>query len=97
MDCGPPGSLSIGSPDKNEYWSRLPCPPPGDHPDPGIEPVSFVSPALADWTAVMKFHSLDGLNNSHVFLTVLNSGESGVRCTHVAGSGENSRNPAGEV
>ena len=63
MDCGPPGSLSIGSPDKNEYWSRLPCPPPGDHPDPGIEPVSFVSPALADRTAVMKFHSLDGLNN----------------------------------
>ena len=30
-----------------EYWSRLPFPPPGDLPNPGIEPVSFVSPALA--------------------------------------------------
>ena len=30
-----------------EYWSGLPCPPPGDLPDPGIEPMSLVSPALA--------------------------------------------------
>ena len=30
-----------------EYWSGLPCPPPGDLPDPGIEPVSLMSPALA--------------------------------------------------
>ena len=30
-----------------EYWSGLPCPSPGDLPDPGIEPVSLVSPALA--------------------------------------------------
>ena len=29
-----------------EYWSELPCPPPGDLPNPGIKPVSFVSPAL---------------------------------------------------
>ena len=27
--------------------SRLPCPPPGDLPYPGIEPVSLTSPALA--------------------------------------------------
>ena len=27
------------------YWSGLPCPPPGDLPDPGIEPVSPVAPA----------------------------------------------------
>ena len=26
-----------------EYWSRLPCPPPGDLPDPGIEPMSLRS------------------------------------------------------
>ena len=25
----------------------LPCPPPGDLPDPGIEPVSLMSPVLA--------------------------------------------------
>ena len=29
-----------------EYWSGLPCPPPGDIPDPGIEPASLMSPAL---------------------------------------------------
>ena len=30
-----------------EYWSGLPCPPPGDPPNPGIEPESRASPALA--------------------------------------------------
>ena len=29
-----------------EYWSGLPFPPPGDLPDPGMEPASLVSPAL---------------------------------------------------
>ena len=27
---------------KKEYWSGLPFPPPGDLPNPGIEPVSLV-------------------------------------------------------
>ena len=31
---------------RKEYWSGLPCPPPGDLPDPGIKPVSPVVPAL---------------------------------------------------
>ena len=31
---------------RQEYWSGLPCPPPGDLPDPGIEPTSPVAPAL---------------------------------------------------
>ena len=30
-----------------EYWSRLPFPSPGDLPDPGIEPTSLASSALA--------------------------------------------------
>ena len=30
-----------------EYWRGFPCPPPGDLPDPGIEPASLMSPALA--------------------------------------------------
>ena len=30
-----------------EYWSGFPCPPPGDAPNPGIEPASLMSPALA--------------------------------------------------
>ena len=32
---------------RREYWDGLPCPSPGDHPDPGIEPMSLMSPALA--------------------------------------------------
>ena len=32
---------------KQEYWSWLPCPSPGDFPYAGIEPVSIASSALA--------------------------------------------------
>ena len=39
-------SLTMGF-SKQEYWSRLPCPPPGDFLDSGIEPASLTSPALA--------------------------------------------------
>ena len=38
--------LSVGLA-RQEYWSGLPCPPPGDLPDPGIEPKSPAFPALA--------------------------------------------------
>ena len=38
--------LSVGF-FRQEYWSGLLCPPPGDLPDPGIEPESLKSPALA--------------------------------------------------
>ena len=38
--------LSLGFP-RQEYWSGLPCPPPGDLPDPGIKPRSLLSPTLA--------------------------------------------------
>ena len=31
---------------KQGYWSGLPCPSPGDLPDPGIEPTSLLSPTL---------------------------------------------------
>ena len=31
----------------HEYWSELPFPPPGNLPNPGIKPMSFMSPALA--------------------------------------------------
>ena len=31
---------------RQEYWSGLPCPPPGDLPDPGIKSTSLGSPAL---------------------------------------------------
>ena len=38
--------LSMGF-SRQEYWSGLPCPPPRDIPNPGIEPTSLMSPALA--------------------------------------------------
>ena len=41
--AGHQAPLSMGFP-RQEYWSGLPFPPPGDLPDPGIE---LVSPALA--------------------------------------------------
>ena len=35
---------SMGFP-RQEYWSGLPCPSPGDLPNPGIKPMSFASQA----------------------------------------------------
>ena len=39
MDCSPQAPLPMGF-SRQEYWSGLPCPSPGDLPDPGIEPGS---------------------------------------------------------
>ena len=47
MDCSQPGP-SVHGIFSQEYWSGLPFPPPGDLPDPGIEPVSPAFPTLAD-------------------------------------------------
>ena len=41
--CQAPQSMGFS---RQEYWSRLSCPPPGDLPEPGIESVSAVSLAL---------------------------------------------------
>ena len=38
--------LSMGF-SRQEYWSGLPCPPPGGLPDLGIEPIYLLSPAMA--------------------------------------------------
>ena len=49
VDCSLPGSSVVGV-SRQEYWSGLPFPSPGDLPDPGIKPRS---PALqsdsTDW------------------------------------------------
>ena len=42
--CQTPLSMGFS---RQEYWSGLACPFPGNLPDPGIEPVSLMSPALA--------------------------------------------------
>ena len=46
MDCSPrEAPLSIGF-SRQEYWSGLPFPSPGDLPDPGIESTACEAPAL---------------------------------------------------
>ena len=45
MDCCQ-AALSMGF-FRQEYWSALPFPSPGDLPDPGTGPLSLTSPALA--------------------------------------------------
>ena len=45
MDCSPPGS-SVHGFSRQESWSGLPFPAPGDPPDSGSEPTPPASPAL---------------------------------------------------
>ena len=46
MDCSCQTPLSPGL-SRQEHWSGLPGPPPGDLPNPGITPTVPMSPALA--------------------------------------------------
>ena len=56
-------SLPMGF-SRQEYWNGLLCLPPGDLPDPGIEPMSLMSAALArrfvaasaSWEALTEVH-----------------------------------------
>jgi len=48
LDCHLPGYSVHGIHfSRQEYWSGLPGSPPGDLSNPGIEPTSLTSPALA--------------------------------------------------
>ena len=40
LDYSPQAHLSMGS-SRQEYWSRLPFPSPGDLPNPGVKPTSL--------------------------------------------------------
>ena len=70
MDCSLPG-FSVHGILQQEYWSGLPCPSPGNLSDAGVEPVSLMSPALADrffttsttWEAPMQ--DTTGENSDH--------------------------------
>ena len=44
--CSPPGA-SVHGFSRQEYWSGLPGPTPGDLPNPGIEPASLMYPVFA--------------------------------------------------
>ena len=70
--------LSMGF-SRQEYWSGLPCPPPGDFPHPGIKPMSLINPALAGrffathdtWESlcISSHHSLKDMQVAAVILT----------------------------
>ena len=47
LESSLPGS-SVGGILQARYWSGLSCPPLGNLPNPGVEPTSLMSPALAD-------------------------------------------------
>ena len=64
MDHSQPGSLSLEF-SRQKYWSELPCPPPVDLPDPGIESVSLMSPALAEGSLPLTLH---GKPNLHIYI-----------------------------
>ena len=56
--------LSMGS-SRQEYWSRLPFPTPGDLPDPGSKLVSLVPPVLAGGFFTTSAITLNGRRWKH--------------------------------
>ena len=56
--------LSMGF-SRQEYWSGFPCPPPGDLPNPVIEPLSLMLPALAD-----RFFTTASPGKYHITYTI---------------------------
>ena len=64
--------LSVGF-SSQEYWSGLPCPPPGDLPNPGIKPSSLALKAdsLLSEPPGKIFHSCSLLNWGSSFLVLV--------------------------
>ena len=54
---------------RQEYWSGLPFPPPGDLLNPGIKPEFFTSPALAGRFFTIQFSSVQSLSCVQLFVT----------------------------
>jgi len=52
---------------RQEYWSRLPIPSPGDLPGPVIKPVSHTSPALAGGFLTTMLFGKPGNNMPNTF------------------------------
>ena len=69
------GPLSMGF-SRQEYWSGLPLPPPGDLPNPEIKPASLTSPALAGGffttsAIVIYYVAKNQKLSQHIFLVTL--------------------------
>ena len=62
MNCSPPQApLSMGF-SRQEWWGGLPCPPPGDLPNPRIKARSLILPAMAG-----KFFTTSATWKAHIF------------------------------
>ena len=96
MDCNPPGSSAHGILQARILeWIAMPFPSPGDLPDPGVEPTSLMSPALAGrffttnttWKALRHTLYLININNSSMalsyFLSISNSEHNLFSLTHL--------------
>ena len=70
-DCGPPVSSAHGI-SQAQYWSGMPCPPPGDLPDPGMELASPAAPALQVDTLPLRHQgsswASDVCTNAHIYV-----------------------------
>ena len=60
MKCSPPSFMEFSG---QEYWRGLLCPSPGYLPDPGVEPSSLMSSALAG-----KFFTSSATWEDHLFI-----------------------------
>ena len=60
---------------RQEHWSGLPSPPPGDLPDPGIKSTSLISPALAGrlFTTSASWEAQQSVPPRYVSLVLINS------------------------
>ena len=76
---------------RQKYWNGLPCPPPGDLPDPGIEPASLTPPALAG-----RFFATSVTRGVKVKQREKGSGSCTMRGTN-KGNGEGTASEVGEL
>ena len=68
MDCSPPAPLSMGL-SRQEYWSGLPFPFPGDPPSPGIDP-KFPALAGGFFTTSITYMSVLWNNSAVCFMNI---------------------------
>ena len=65
------------------YWSGLPFPPPGDRPNPGMEPVSPASPSLAGGFFTTKSAGKPLVYNIYIYIFIHSSVDGLLGCFHV--------------
>ena len=68
------GPLSMGF-SRQEYWSGLPFPPPGDLPEPGIEPMSPTSPTQQGDSSLLSHWSSTATSFVKLFKDFHSNGE----------------------